>query len=333
MPRLTAVPEPPHNRRLLIRADAGRSQGSGHVMRSLAVAEAVRDVGCEVALAADLSALGWLRPWVDALGLQVVPDVPGPVELAALARGLDADIVLLDHYGFASARDQVNAAGAMLVNFEDDTYGRRPADIVIDYSLGAEKIPRPDDSSGQLLRGIAFAPLRQQVRAARQARAGRTVGRVHEVAVLMGGTDPQSLRPIVSHILAELGVVAMTAPPGLGLLDHITQADAVITAAGSTAYEMCCLGMPIGLVQVADNQSVNVQRLLGAGAATVLGTADELVTEQSGVTQRVGSWLFDHARLARTAETARGLLDGRGAERIADAILAPHASRRDVIVR
>lgn len=285
-------------------------------MRSLAVAEEAQSAGMAVALSADLTDLGWLMPWVEELAIEILPPARDPAVLARMVEDQAATAVLLDHYDFPLARKAINEAGAILINFEDDHYGRRPADIAIDYSLGAERMVRPDDGSPVSLRGVEYAPLRRQVTASRSSRAEQRE-LVREVAVMMGGTDPRGLRPIVEDTLNDLGVAVTSAFPGLGFLPRVAQADAVVCAAGGSAYEMCCLGMPIGLVQVAGNQATNYQRLVAAGAATALGHAEDLIADRAAFAARLSTWLANPAELTRTAEAARELLDGRGAQRIA----------------
>jgi spore coat polysaccharide biosynthesis predicted glycosyltransferase SpsG len=285
-------------------------------MRSLAVAEEAQSAGMAVAMSADLTDLGWLTPWVDELAIEILPPAHDPADLARMVDQQAVSAVLLDDYDFAPARESVNDAGAILVNFEDDHYGRRPADIAIDYSLGAEATSRPDDGSPVSLRGVEFAPLRRQVTAARSVRAEQWQV-VREVAGMLGGTDPLGLRPIAEDALNEVGVAVTSAFPGLGFLPRVAQADAVVCAAGSSAYEMCCLGMPFGLVQVADNQAANYHRLVAAGAATALGRAEDLIGDRAAFAERLRRWLASPAVLTTTAGAARELLDGKGAQRLA----------------
>src|SRR5699024_8221704 len=76
-------------------------------------------------------------------------------------------------------------------SMEDGTFGRRPADVVVDSTIRAERVGRPEDGSGTVLRGIAFAPMRAEVRTAREQRAAREsdLDRGARVLIVMGGTD------------------------------------------------------------------------------------------------------------------------------------------------
>ena len=305
--------------RVLIRADAGHAAGAGHVMRTAAVAERARALSWDVMLSADLSAVGWVKPWVRALGVDLLGAVPAR-SLPSLARETSADLVVLDHYGHPDVRPLVNAAGAALVNVEDDDFGRRSADVVIDYGLASELVPRPDDGSGRLLRGIQYAPIRTAVREAR-ARRSSVGGPAKRVAVLMGGTDAGELAATVSAAVEGAGAEVVHLSRGVAMLDGLADADAVVSAAGVSSYELCCLGIPTALVQVADNQQRNYSALTEAGAVHGLGRADEL-SVGAGLALAIRDWLADTERLAAAARTGRSLVDGHGADRIVAALHA-----------
>jgi spore coat polysaccharide biosynthesis predicted glycosyltransferase SpsG len=305
--------------RMLIRAAAGRRAGAGHVMRTLALAEGVRARGGDVVLSADLSDLDWITLWVTDLGIELVAPAAEPDTLAELARGRACDVVVLDDYTFAPARSAVDAVGALLLNVEDGTYGRRVADVVVDGSIGAETRPRPDDDSGTVLRGVSFAPIRAEIRAARGARPidGEAVRRV---VVVMGGTDARGVAETVREAVESIEIHVSVPAAGLGLLSALEPTDAVISAAGVSAVELCCLGVPTGLIRATDNQEANYRSLEGAGAVTGLGSADEVVARPEAFAARVREWLSAPARLTATAAEGRRLVDGRGVDRILDAV-------------
>lgn len=317
---------------LLIRADAGRHRGAGHIMRCLAVAEAAHARGWRLSLSADLSALPWVQPWIQALEVEVVPAAETVDALLALCPPGCADAILLDHYDYPELLSAAMDAQVVLANFEDGEFGRRAAHLSIDYALGAESVTRPDDGSVTCLRGVAYAPIRRDIRAARaqSQRGSRRRGdggerdgaervdqdRASRVLVLMGGTDARHLGGYVVELLVSSGVQAVSPPIGLGLTDVLATVDAVVSAAGVSAYELCCLGMPMGLVQVAANQQDNYHRLTSCGAATGLGTAGRVLAVPDEFQADVSSWLATTHLGARAAARAQALVDGLGADRI-----------------
>lgn len=305
---------------LLLRADAGPEIGVGHVSRCVAVAEEALARGWEVALCGSVAAGQWL-----------VGDLP--VLPAAALDTRDADVVLVDHYGLGPVRTD-----ATLVSVEDGPFGRRPADVVVDANLVTPS--RPDDGTPVVLRGPRYAPLRAEVRAARAARgAGRTPP--HVVVVMGGGAAGdhvaaalEALRdtgaPVTVRAVSAAEVTVPEAGPGQsfevtgpapGLPALFAEADLVVSAAGVTLLELCCVGTPTALVRIADNQAEGYRAAVARGLAAGLGT-----DARHGV-DTLRALLTDPDLRARLAATARSTVDGRGARRILDAVTPEPAVR------
>jgi spore coat polysaccharide biosynthesis predicted glycosyltransferase SpsG len=99
-----------------------------------------------------------------------------------------------------------------------------------------------------------------------------------------------------------------------GLAVDLAAADIVVTAGGVTLLEALCLGRPTVAVVTAPNQRSNVEGVVADGAALASGI-DDVVT----VVERL---VGDHALRQELSAAARRVIDGRGAERVADAIVA-----------
>ena len=320
--------------RLLLRADASPTIGAGHISRVVAYAERAVSRGWEVAFAGNTDNSEWLASRFSELSVTRLPVSP----LASLASGFDA--VLVDHYGLGDVRAEVNAAGAVLVSIEDDTFGRRPADVVVDS--GFTPLPRSSDGSGVLLRGVEFTALRDVVLRTRALRASRTPGSPLHVTVVLGGgaewvsTVSSLLRalrdtslPFTADALVrgepELpslvdGQSIRVAPPHPGLLDLLATTDVAITAAGVTFLELCCLGVPTAAVQLVDNQAAGYRAALDLGLTTGLGTASTL--DDRSVTTALRELLSDASLRSRLAKAASSTVDGRGADRVLDVVAA-----------
>lgn len=310
---------------LLLRADAGPAIGVGHLSRCVALAEAALSRGWRVALCGDVGSAGWL-----AGNLPVLP----AGDLAEQAKGADA--VFVDHYGLGelpAIRDVTT-----LVSIEDGQFGRRAADVVVDANLTSA--PRPVDGSPVVLTGPRYAPLRAEVRSARAAR--QAGGSPPNVVVVMGGGAagepvaaaltalrdtgvPMNVRAISSAVVpvpdAAPGQRLTVEGPTTGLPALFASADLVVSAAGVTLLELCCIGVPTALVQLADNQAAGYAAALERGLAAGLGTDPRRSTET------LRALLLDADRRAALAATARSTVDGWGASRILDAI-APEPSVR-----
>lgn len=298
--------------RVLLACDGGGSLGVGHVIRSLALAEAAVAAGHEVVVAGEFEGSFLLEQLV-AAPVDVVPLVRSLIDLIGRLR---PDVLHVDSYGAsdglrdlvapasagAGAADVVGNHAMVFSNMEDGTFGRRPADVVVDPTLGAEVSPRRDDGSTWLLRGSRYTPVRQRVIDA----GGRDlpVAQVaHSVLVVMGGTDPVGLAPVAVGLLARTGLAlevtviaagenagenaerARLAAEGSRLtLDVLAPVenlaalmsahDLVISAAGTSIWELCCIGVPAAVVWAVDNQREGYDRVVEAGVVIGLGGPD-----------------------------------------------------------
>lgn len=332
--------------RLLLRCDAGPSTGVGHAVRCAAVAEAALLSGHEVFWSGRLDGLGWLWSGLVREPGPVLPSADTAGGLAALAREHRIDAVHVDHYLLGDdLRPALNAAGVVLSTVEDFATGRRPGDVVVDPNMGAEDHPRPDDGSPLLLRGPGYAPLRLTVRRARTRRALRAADAPGtgppRVLVVMGGTDAAGLLPRVVAALAAADVPAEVdvVVPGGRPLDlpadgpatfravsplpdlpaAMAEADLVVSAAGTTVWELCCVGVPMALVRAADNQTEGYRTVVDAGAAAGLGGTADLV-DPAAAAAVLRSLLTSPGDRATLADRAATVVDGEGAGRVVDAV-------------
>lgn len=309
---------------LLLHADADPSLGVGHLSRCVALAEAAVARGWRVVLTGSVTGADWLLARLSTLDVPVL--APGP--LAARASELGADVVLVDHYGLGELPDV--RAVSRLVSFEDGRFGRRAADVVVDANLAPA--PRPPDGSPVVLAGPAFAPLRREIAATPAARPDGGPPRV--VVVLGGGEAPDAVAAVLTALRdtrLPLTVRAISAapsavspgpgqrfevePPTPALPRMLAGADLVVSAAGVTLLELCHIGAPAALVQVADNQAAGYHAAVDRGLAAGLGTVADL----HAAAPRLRALLEDPARRATLGRTASSAVDGRGADRVLDA--------------
>ena len=138
--------------RLLIRADASEQIGSGHVMRSLALAQAWQDAGGEVCLASRLLPKTLKRRWreeqIETRQLAESGDDAG--ETVELAREIGADWVVLDGYQFGTEFQRaIKNAGMRLLVVDDDGCARHyVADLILNQNPCASRDMYPSHDSG-----------------------------------------------------------------------------------------------------------------------------------------------------------------------------------------
>jgi spore coat polysaccharide biosynthesis predicted glycosyltransferase SpsG/RimJ/RimL family protein N-acetyltransferase len=332
-------------RRVLLHCAAGPHIGLGHLVRCLAVAEAAAAAGWEALLAADVPQ-GVARRLVDAAPVTLVGTPGTGADLVRLAVQESVALVHIDSYEpLEDLQTLLGARGIALSSLEDGTFGRRRADVGIDPGLGAERRARTPDGTPLLLRGARFTPVRPAVRRA-TCRTRPPQDGPRTVLVVMGGTDATGALEPVARLVAAAAAAAggwrvvvidpradardlgrlMGDAPGTSLLsvrppvDDLpglaTGCDLVVTAAGTSVWELACLRRPMALVRVAENQREGYDAVVGEGAGLGLGGLSDVRRGAEAVVDRLAALMADGAARRRFGDRAAALVDGFGAERV-----------------
>lgn len=238
------------------------------------------------------------------------------------------DVVVLDGYHLGPADvAAARARGARVAALDD--LGRRDidADVVVNPNdPHAFDGVQPD---GELLLGPRYALVRAGFRRRRRHRSPPGVA-----LVTMGGSDPRRLGPTLAAVLAASDrverVVLVEGPgaageavvPGVARVRDPSDvpatfdaAEVAVCGAGSSVWELLAMGIPVALVVVADNQESIAREAVGAGAAIDLGRPDRAASALGAAVERLAddASAMSHAALA--------LVDGRGPERVLDALV------------
>jgi spore coat polysaccharide biosynthesis predicted glycosyltransferase SpsG len=331
-----------------IRCDAGARTGVGHLVRCVALAEELvaRDVA--VHFLADLGAVEWAEAQLTQRGLPRQPPPADPQGLVAAVERLGIDALVIDSYTLPPAHSvAVRAAGRPVLAVVDGDFRGQSADIYVDQNL--DSVITVPGAVG--LAGLDYALLRGSVRQLRPLAAPvHSSGRTPKVVAFFGGTDAYRAAPQVAALLAATGVPfdatiiganeelraeLRTVPAGPGqrfeiiaptdeLPKLLAGADVAVSASGTSTWELLCLGLASALVWVVDNQILGYDRTMARGFAAGLGQLGHF-DERSVDTLRT---LLTDAGL-RTALAARAwaAVDGRGVQRVADALLAAATAR------
>lgn len=330
-------------RPLVLRADASAQMGTGHVMRSLALAQAWQDAGGTAVFAcANLPTALEARLGQENCSVVRLPaNTSDSTATTSLARELGAEWVVVDGYQFDAAyQDALKAAGFKVLFIDDYGHARRySADLVLNQNLGAEESWYRDRSPGtEVLLGPQFALLRREFWPYRGWR--RSIPeRAAKLLITLGGADPdnvtrtalQAVRQIDEPTLLTRVVVGGSNPhrdglaelaatiPSTELLIDVNNmpklmawADVAIAAGGTTSWERCLLGLPSLVLVLAENQATIARQLQQVGAADAVAV-DELVSALEAL-------LVDAARREKMTQAGQRLVDGFGVGRVVEAM-------------
>lgn len=302
--------------RAIFYADAGPTAGLGHVVRSCALAEALRSAGAEV------------------IGLATVPDDAARSACASLDvpwlpwdRVYDASVACIDSYHTdAPGRERLRPRDGLLVEIADGVDRPTAADVIVDGAPGSERHVYHGPRLRATLSGPGYTLVPSYFTAARDAtRADRAV-------VTLGSSAPGELvraaaaglrralgwpiDVIVGPYTGELAVAGVTLhhavmPPDVARL--LSAARVALTSGGQTLVQAIASGTACAAIIVTDNQRDQVTALEHAGALLAMDVPDAL--------DRVIASMTDGGAIERVVRIGRELIDGHGARRAASGIL------------
>ena len=326
----------------VILCDAAAATGLGHFVRCSALARALSDNAWTVRLLLNEDALPAAVTAATNAGWQVSAGpwrVDAVVPLAGPGAVIVVDSYRVDGPWMTRLHDLLSARGAKLGVIDDDALRTFTADLVVNQNVGAERLRYP--GAGSILSGPSYALLRPQFAQSRQLALQRLddiPDTPRRVLVLFGGTDATGMAMTGAHAArlaypdADVRVVVPSgqAPtteehPGITLMGHVEAiheemlaADLVISAGGSTLWELCCLARAAAVLAVADNQLLAYDELSRLGAILPLGRKP--LRDVRVLAERLRMSTARPDALRAVATTAAGLTDGRGAERVAEAL-------------
>ncbi len=323
---------------VVIRTAASEAVGHGHVARGLALAAEARSRGLVVRFKAE-----------DEVTAKVLASY-GEYGLYEQLRDIPAFIIrdLPDNNDQIEVRAEV-AAGSTVMLLDDTGPARTQASLVVDAMMTPDRSALlAHDPRVRYLYGLEYAALRREIADyAGMARPG-TEERPRLAISLGGGFDDQLPRLILEALHAQgfdghcevlltqsgadlgnlqeaanqMGAQVQIRTPAVG--DVFARADLVITKIGISLLEAFAVGVGCVLLEpgIAHRDVENaLARSYQPWPAVETGLYDDSTVER--VTSQAMTLLPQPGRLRTMGEEARQLVDGRGAERVVDALLAP----------
>ncbi len=230
--------------------------------------------------------------------------------LTTYMSGLPVDWLVVDHYALDAKWEEALRPQAKRLMVVDDLADRSHAcDLLLDQNLGRKEADYYGLNHGKtaILIGPQYALLRPEFAAWRTQSLTRrqTNTELRHLLITMGGVDknnatgqvlaalqscglPADLRVTVvmgphAPWLAQVQAQAMQMPwstevlVGVHNMAHLmTESDLAIGAAGGTALERCCLGLPSLVLALAKNQLPSAVALQNAGAAFAIESLQQI---------------------------------------------------------
>ncbi len=346
---------------LYIRADGNTQIGMGHVMRCLSIAEAAAALGEShkpVFLVADEGCRSMITERGFRVIVLHTDYKDMMSELSQLAKILDKeqDILLVDSYQADTVYFEAVSKLAVTVCLEDmgEPY---PVDLLINYNLYAPKLKENYQIRKKKLNtllGADYMPLRSVF----QTDIDYCVkDKVTDVMITTGGSDPYfaagafaeaflaaesgfylysgKTKQITWHIVSgPFNTFADQLKETYGQRDNVViheglkdlkalmkQCDVVLTATGSTVYEVSALGVPMIAFYFAENQRQGAKALAELTDIVNAGCfGDDRESVISKAVEALKKCVDDKSYRGLLHRQERRLIDGKGAGRIANEI-------------
>ncbi len=342
-----------------IRTDGGPNMGIGHVMRCLSLAKALRKRGHSVIfLCIEREGIARIKEEAfevielehenshKAVAATSKPVLYGEIQqLIRIIQEKAVQMLIIDKYDvetcyFLKIRPYVKR----LVYLDDLGKFVYPVDLVVNGSITSEYLKYKGYSKEQhLLLGTAYNLLRDEFRELPDRKLNKAA---QQIMITTGGSDPYhmtlrflnmmmtdpELAGLTIHVIVgslftckeELKKIQLQ-NPFLVLYENIThiwrvmlQADIAISAGGTTLYELAACGMPTLAVILAENQKMAAEKMDEKGCVMNLGWFDQIETDF--FLSQLKRLMYDYSLRASMSKRAKKLIDGKGAERVADYI-------------
>lgn len=344
------------SRDVFIRTDANPTIAGGHVMRCLSLADGFEASEAHVTFVlSSYDAKGIIKErGYDTIVLESDwRDIEEKADaLCRLCDKASDPVVVVDTYSItASFTDHVaEHAKVCYLGTKADDLGR--LSLLVNYSTDIDETfyrRNYGERGTKLLLGASNAPLRTCFAGAYREREGE----VRRVLVTTGNTDPYGFVPKFLQVALDeprLAGVSFSAVVGWMVPEDVADAseriaeveprvevlravndmaglmercDAAVTANGTTVYELSAAGLPSVTFSMVKEQVTSAVSLADLGATEYCGLLEGDVREfAEKCVDRLSVLATDPARAASLSNRAHLLVDGRGAEKVAKAIMA-----------
>lgn len=317
-------------------------------MRCLTLAHAFARVGWRCTFATVASSIATVPRLKGAdHSIVVVGGDPAADAMDLLRRlGSKADLLIIDHPTWSASEESQFRPMATATMTIDGLKRRHATDIWLDPNPDhpIEELRLMAPPGCEILHGLEFIPVDPTIVSVRQVSlSGRrergfrldrmlvNFGAGDQLAALdlalrgiaesvrkpqvtvVAGDQAEKCRELAKRLALPCEILAWSDDLG-GLMQR---ADLMIGAAGISAWERCCLGLPSLLVTVAENQLGTARFLGDRGAALSLGPVGGLTPRR--VADSLTELAANPGALERMSGIAAGLVDGDGADRVAAA--------------
>jgi spore coat polysaccharide biosynthesis protein SpsF len=339
-------------RRILIRCDGDERIGLGHVVRTVALADELRERhGFGVAFAMASGKIG--RETVEKSGFQVEMKPDHEEEAAWIERIVphrQIDALIFDIRTTLSSEllGRCRNRGILVAAIDDTSNRRRESDLAFFPPIPQLEQMDWADFKGKLFAGWEYVLLRRTF----TGPAPDPSSRPPRILVSMGASDPEGLvfkvvdaletlredfqpvlvigcafrqRQALTKLVAHAGRSYDIRENVSDMASLMAEADLAVASFGMTAYELAATGVPTLIICLTDDHALSARTLADSGSALNLGVHTTL--QSAEIAHTIKQLLGNPARRHSMRELAKRYRLGEGCRRVGEEIARALESR------
>lgn len=333
---------------ILIRCDSSIIIGSGHIIRCLAFALALKEQGHRVEFACILLT-GNLIPLIENYGFKVIQIPANTTETLQIPlTNIKYDAVVIDHYGIDYRQEMLFRSIAKKVVVIDD-FGERKhdADLIVDPSISSNTKSRKNINADlPIVSGSNWVLLRPEFEEIHPLVSKRT--QFKNILVFFGGTDPSDQMieylELISKPNLELNewfkeqkihfhllvsdqhprieyFKKQILPPNISIhrspssiANLMNRMDFYLGSSGTITWERMCMGLTGIVISIIDNQEDIAQTLYDLDLHYYAGSVKEIKAKHS--LKLLKKALTQDSDWSERSDKCLKLIDGKGAKRL-----------------
>lgn len=327
--------------KIAFRADASVVQGTGHVVRTLTLAREFQDSGHQVRLISNIEGVPWLSQMVKESNIDLQNCNAHDLNLENFVKE-GFDFTVIDSYDIPSASINAIRASIQTMAIVDNDMRDIIPTLVLDQNLAAVNF----DSSNltKQLIGPKYSLVRKEIIELRRDSSSWVSNKeAPNVLIMIGGTDPSKIAVKLSQMLCDLdsdysfhfatakenvSEIAKWLPKNRDNVHSLTSeiqdllklADLAISAAGTSALDLTCIGIPTIYLSIVGNQNSNLEAISKLNVGLTLGLSEDIELRSKDLVSSLARCAYDLNFRETLFQNSQKLVDGKGAHRVVKAV-------------
>ena len=331
--------------KIAFRADGTSQIGTGHIMRSIALSEELKNRGHSCFFLSKIDSEELINRVKQTSSFQKMETEATTKEdldiLLKFSKENNVDWIITDHYGINSDYVKILKENKFKVLSVDDTAQiHYYSDIVLNQNIGAEQLAFSAEKYTKFLLGPKYTMIRDEL-----LRRDEKIenNKVKKILVTLGGTDNDNFTLKILKLLESVDknaeILVVLGPFNLfydairgyiketglkiklikspeNMAEVYLESDIAISAGGSSCYELAYFGIPNIIITIADNQLYIANELDKQKVSIYLGKKSEIKAEQ--LEDKIKELINNHSLRKNMSRNGKKLVDGKGKKGIVD---------------